>query len=470
MHRNDIDGLRTVAVLPVVASHFVILPYLFGGGFVGVDVFFVISGYLITGTLFSEVNNGTYSIVDFYNRRIRRIFPALFVVYGFCIAVAFLLSFPSEAKTIGKSILSSIFFVSNVRFYGQSGYFDRSSETNPLLHTWSLSVEEQFYVIFPLIIYLMRNFSHRARIAWLGVATLVSLLYSIWMVSTDTAAAFYLVPSRAWELLLGSLLAINAVPVLAQRWQAELTGAIGIGLIAMSVYFVSSTTLFPGLAALAPCVGTAAVIHSGAATRTMVGRVLAFLPIRFCGLISYSIYLWHWPLIVFYRLFYNYQPSRFEKGALLVVCALAATISWRFIEKPFRQKPYRFDAYGTLMAGGMIMALTATTSVMLPSLIEHAFDYPSRAMEVLSHAKIDESHMRAEKCFIIATDFQNIVRNNCITLKQNSPNYLILGDSHAAHLWSGLQATYPTINFLQATGAGCTPVLGVEVESLLAPS
>src|ERR1700733_8890938 len=123
MHRNDIDGLRTVAVLPVVASHFVILPNLFGGGFVGVDVFFVISGYLITSTLFSEVSDGTYSIAEFYNRRIRRIFPALFVVYAFCIAVAFLLSFPSEAKTIGRSILSSIFFVSNYRFYGQSGYF-----------------------------------------------------------------------------------------------------------------------------------------------------------------------------------------------------------------------------------------------------------------------------------------------------------------------------------------------------------
>src|SRR6201996_1416967 len=172
MHRNDIDGLRTVAVLPVVASHFVILPGLFGGGFVGVDIFFVISGYLITGTLYAEVSDGTYSIVDFYKRRIRRIFPALFVVYAFCIAVAFFFSFPSEAKTIGRSILSSVFFVSNYLFYTQSGYFDRSSETNPLLHTWSLSVEEQFYVVFPLIIYLMRNFHHRARVTWLGAAAL----------------------------------------------------------------------------------------------------------------------------------------------------------------------------------------------------------------------------------------------------------------------------------------------------------
>src|SRR5271156_1191949 len=171
MHRDDIDGLRTLAVLPVIAFHFVILPKLFGGGLVAVNFFFVISGYLITRTIFQDVTNKTYSIVDFYNRRIRRIFPALFTVFAFCIIVAFFSSFPSEATKISESILSSICFVSNYLFYSQSGYFDRNSETNPLLHMWSLSVEEQFYVIFPIIIYLIRDFSNKARILLLCAAT-----------------------------------------------------------------------------------------------------------------------------------------------------------------------------------------------------------------------------------------------------------------------------------------------------------
>ncbi|HWO30298.1 MAG TPA: acyltransferase family protein, partial [Candidatus Acidoferrum sp.] len=464
MHRDDIDGLRTLAVLPVIAFHFVILPKLFGGGFVGVDIFFVISGYLITRTIFQDVTNKTYSIVDFYNRRIRRIFPALFTVFAFCIIVAFFSSFPSEAAKIRESILSSICFVSNYLFYSQSGYFDRNSETNPLLHMWSLSVEEQFYVIFPIIIYLIRDFSNKARILLLCAATLASLLYSIWMVFIDPAAAFFLVQFRAWELLIGSLLAINAIPNLVRQWQAELVGAGGIALIVISVVLISANTPFPGLAALAPCVGAAAVIHAGAATKTLAGRILAFFPIRFVGLISYSLYLWHWPLIVFYRLFVN-QPSRLEKGALLVICTIAATVSWKFIEKPFREKPYKLKAFGTLAAGGAVMIFTAVTSVALPSLIGSVFNYPSRTIEVLSYAKIDESHMRAGTCFLLSSNDKNyniktIVNNNCLAIRPKDPNYLIIGDSHAAHLWSGLQTSYPAVNFLQATVAGCTPILG----------
>lgn len=466
MHRDDIDGLRTLAVLPVIAFHFVILPKLCAGGFVGVDIFFVISGYLITRTIFHDINNKTYSIVDFYNRRIRRIFPALFTIFIFCIIVTFFTNFPSEATKIGRSILSSIFFVSNYLFYSQSGYFDRNSETNPLLHMWSLSVEEQFYVVFPMVIYFIRDFSNKTRIRLLCAVATASLLSSIWMVFTDTAAAFFLVQYRAWELLIGSLLAVNAVPKLARQWQAELVGIGGIALIVTSVFLISKDTPFPGLAALAPCVGAAAIIHSGAATRTLTSRVLGFFPIRFIGLISYSLYLWHWPLIVFYRLLFVSEPSRSEKGALLVICILAATISWRFIEKPFRGKPYKLKAYGTLVAGGAVMIVTAATSFALPSLIEGFFRYPSRAMEVLSYAKIDESHMRVGTCFFMSSDITKIINNNCLEIKPKVPNFLIIGDSHAAHLWSGLQTSYPAVNFLQATVAGCTPILGEKSRSV----
>jgi peptidoglycan/LPS O-acetylase OafA/YrhL len=458
MHRNDIDGLRAVAVLPVVAFHFLILPTLVTGGFVGVDIFFVISGYLITRTIFDDINSNTYSIVGFYNRRIRRIFPALFAIFIFCMIATFFSSLPPEATKTGQAILSSIFFVSNYLFYSQSGYFDRNLETNPLLHTWSLSVEEQFYVIFPVVIYLLRTFSDRTRIRLLYAIALASLLSSAWMVFTDSAAAFFLVQFRAWELLIGSLLAVDAIPKLVRQWQAELVGIGGIALIVGSVFLISKETPFPGLAALAPCVGAAAVIHSGAANKTLTSRVLAFFPFRFIGLISYSVYLWHWPLIVFYRLIFANDPSRIEKGALVVACILVATVSWRFIEQPFREKPYKLKPYGTLVAGGAVMVLTGAATLALPSLIESVFKYPSRAMEVLSYAKIDESHMRVGTCF--SSDITKIISTNCLQIKPTIPNVLILGDSHAAHLWPGLQTSYPAVNFLQATMAGCVPILG----------
>jgi peptidoglycan/LPS O-acetylase OafA/YrhL len=463
MHRDDIDGLRTFAVLPVIAFHFVILGKLFGGGFVGVDIFFVISGYLITQTIYRDIHSGTYTIVNFYNRRIRRIFPALFVVFVFCIVVTFFSSFPPEATRISQSIISSIFFVSNYLFYSQSGYFDRNSETSPLLHMWSLSVEEQFYVVFPIIIFLMRDFSNKALVRLLCAIALASLLYSIWMVFTDSPAAFYLVQFRAWELLIGSLLAVNAIPKLVRQWQAELVGVSGIALIVISVFLISGKTPFPGLAALAPCVGAAAVIHSGEATKTLTSRILAFFPIRFIGLISYSLYLWHWPLIVFYRLLFVNEPSRTQKGALLVICTLVATLSWFFIEKPFREKPYKLKANGTLLAGGAVMIFTSATTLALSPLIEDVFRYPSRAMEVLSYDKKDESHMRVGTC--LSNDVMNIINNNCLEIKPKLLNFLILGDSHAAQLWSGLKTSYPTVNFLQATVYGCPPIIGEKSRS-----
>ena len=459
MHRDDIDGLRTLAVLPVIAFHFIIWPKLSGGGFVGVDIFFVISGYLITHTICRDLDNGTYTIVEFYNRRIRRIFPALFMIFVFCIIITFFLTFPSEANNISRSIISSIFFVSNFVFYAQSGYFDRDSETNPLLHMWSLSVEEQFYIVFPLLIYLMRAVKSRATIPVLCALAVGSLLLSIWEVYTDSAAAFFLVQFRAWELLIGSLLAMNVVPKLVRQWQAEALGLCGIATIVASVVLISKNAAFPGLAALPPCLGAAAVIHSSAATKTLTGRMLAFFPIRFIGLISYSLYLWHWPIFVFYRLFVG-EPSRIEKGALVVLCFLAATISWRLIERPFREKPYKLKAYGTVLAGGIVMASTAAAAFALGTVMESVYTYPRRATEVLSYAKIDEGHLRPGTCFVLSSANGLDYRNGCLDIKPYRSTFLIVGDSHAAQLWLGLQTSYPAINFLQATAAGCVPVVG----------
>lgn len=461
MYRPDIDGLRAFAVLPVVLFHFKIFPDYVGGGFAGVDIFFVISGYLITGIIFSGINDRTYSLIGFYDRRIRRIFPALISLYLLCIAAAFFLNFPSEAAMIGRSIIASTFFVSNIFFYSRSGYFDRDSETNPLLHTWSLSVEEQFYVLFPLLIFAIQKLSHRAKISTILTIAIASFVYSAYMVHENSSAAFYLVQFRAWELAIGSLLAIGAVPKIPRRWIAEVIGALGLAAVCLTFVYLSKTLPFPGIAALPPCLGTAAIIYSGASNLTFVGRLLSLRPLQFIGLISYSLYLIHWPAIVFFRLFH--EPNRIEKSSLVVACVILATISWRYVEKPFRAKPHRLTPKSTLLAGGAAMSAVTIAALLLSPGMDFFWKYPARALDVMAYARIDESHMRAGTCFITAgysDHFEKYSKDTCLSIRKDRPNLLLIGDSHAAHLWSGLQTTYPAVNFLQATAAGCRPVYG----------
>jgi peptidoglycan/LPS O-acetylase OafA/YrhL len=460
-YRPDIDGLRAFAVLPVVFFHFKIFADHVTGGFVGVDIFFVISGYLITRIVFSDVSRGTYSILQFYDRRIRRIFPALISLYLACIALAFFLYFPSEALTFKNSVIASTFFVSNIFFYSRSGYFDRDSETNPLLHTWSLSVEEQFYVLFPLVVFAIRAFDHRTRVLVITAIALASFASAIYEVHANQSAAFYLVQFRAWELGVGALLAIGALPAISQRWIAEVIAVAGLVLVCGSFVLISPTLPFPGLAALAPCLGAAALLYSGEANQTLVGRFLSLPPLQFCGLISYSLYLVHWPAIVFFRLIH--EPSRLEKSTLVVACIVLATLSLRFIEKPFRGKSYRLLPRTTLIAGGAAMIGVTILALSLGPAMNVVFDYPARAVDVMKYAKIDESHLRTGTCFITSgysDDFESHSEQACLTPRSDRPNYLVIGDSHAAHLWSGLTASYPSVNFLQATASGCRPVLG----------
>ena len=461
MYRADIDGLRALAVISVVLFHFKLFPNYVRAGFIGVDVFFVISGYLITGIIQKGIDDGSYSVVNFYNRRVRRIFPALFTVFAFCIVAGFFLYFPSEAQTLGSSIVASAFFASNIFFYLRSGYFERDSETNPLLHTWSLSVEEQFYVVFPLIIFLIRNHSRRTKIITLLILGLTSFLSSIYVIGSDPSAAFYLMHFRGWELLLGSLLAIGAFPNIPRRWIAEAGALAGLILLCAGFYFITKASLFPGWPALAPCLGTVLIIWTGAEHPTLVRRLLALRPVQFVGLISYSLYLWHWPIIVFFRL--SHEPDRAEKLVLVAVSALVAAGSWKFVERPFREAPH-LNSRQTLLAGGGSMMVAALAAFLMTYAIEGFWNYPPRATDVIAYAKIDERHMRVGDCFLIASPRFGLgdYKQRCLSLRQDRPNYLVIGDSHAAHLWSGLQSTFPNINFLQATASGCKPTDGAN--------
>jgi hypothetical protein len=344
-----------------------------------------------------------------------------------------------------------------VFFYKSYDYFDQRLEANPLLHTWSLSVEEQFYLVFPILVFALRRCSNATRVKVLLIIVFASLTYSEWTAFVEPEAAFYLVRSRAWELLIGALLAIGVIPTLRRQWHGELVAFLGLALIIVSVEWMKESTPFPGLAALAPCLGAAAIIHSGATMSTFTGRFLAIPPLRFIGLISYSLYLWHWPIIVFYR--FLREPTNKEKLFLVVVCIILAAISWRFIEQPFRKKA-RLSAYRTVVVGGASM-ITAAAIVFIVSIASIAFwNIPRRAEQVLAYTNYDgASLVRRGACFI-SKDYDVYDKDDCLALRPDQKNFLLIGDSHAAHLWPGLQAAYPNVNFLQATASGCKPHIG----------
>ena len=328
-YRADIDGLRAVAVLSVMAFHYgVALP----GGFTGVDVFFVISGFLITQQLAAEIAAGSFSILGFYDRRVRRIVPALLVMLTVTLFAGKLLLMPGDYKALGMSAATSAFGISNFFFLNHTGYFDRSADLMPLLHTWSLAVEEQFYVVWPPLLLLMA--AGRRRIdtaAIIGAIVIVGFGASLVWLDVDPKAAFFMAAPRAWELAIGALLVF--LPPLPRR----LAGASVVGLLLVIVGFSQiRASSFPGFAALLPCIGAALVVWPKQQPAG-VDRWLGFLsPI---GLISYSLYLWHWPIWVLFRIYNNGgEPRVREAVALAAASMIIAFLSWRFVERPFRKR------------------------------------------------------------------------------------------------------------------------------------
>ena len=285
-YRPDIDGLRAVAVISVFAFHVGLSRA--SGGFVGVDVFFVISGYLISSIVFSEIAASRFSLVGFYERRIRRIFPALFGMLFVCSVLALLYLLPEELINYSKSLLAATLSASNLYFWNHSGYFD-SPTSQPLLHTWSLAVEEQFYISFPIFLVLVRKFFPSRLRASVVTLFLASLLASAIIVSRSEETAFYMPYTRTWELLLGTIISLRVFPRLQSAWLRNFATLSGIGMITYSVMSYTQQTLFPGLSALLPCAGSALIIWAGEGGPSLVSAVLSWRPIVFVGLISYSL-------------------------------------------------------------------------------------------------------------------------------------------------------------------------------------
>ncbi|HEY3146818.1 MAG TPA: acyltransferase family protein [Dongiaceae bacterium] len=462
-YRPDIDGLRAVAVLPVVFYH--VQLGLTPGGFVGVDVFFVISGYLITSLISAEMSAGAYSVTKFYVRRARRIFPALFFMCAVVALFVALFCLPSDARRFSSSLAAATLFTSNFYFFFTSDYFAPGADTQPLLHTWSLAVEEQFYIFFPLILWLVRRYFAQREKAIMIALALISLAISAWLVRVDRTAAFYLLHSRAWELLLGALLAIGAVPAIRSRALATMLGLAGLALIAGSVLFFKTQMPFPGLAALAPCVGAALVIYAGKDGSLPASRLLSLAPVRFIGLVSYSLYLWHWPIDVLSRYFafwYGWDPDlRLHKAAVVALSLVCAILSWHFVEKPFRQRPYRFGSAATLSTSAAVMAALIVVAVAVYPLSQRFWSMPEEAQRVLATLDYRPDNNSLRTCFLgpKTNDFRYFDQAGCLALSDTKKNWLLIGDSQAADLWAGLSGAYPDINLMQGTSSGCKPLL-----------
>ncbi|MEO8451187.1 MAG: acyltransferase family protein [Gemmatimonadota bacterium] len=447
-HRPDIDGLRAIAVVPVVLFHARVGP--FSGGFVGVDVFFVISGYLITTLLLADIRSGRFSLASFYERRARRILPALFGVLLGSSVVVHALFLPDDAKAHGASLLATLLFSSNILFARQTGYFDQPAEAKPLLHTWSLSVEEQFYIVYPLFLFLVGRYLRGRYAAAIGAAFLLSLAWSLWAVTASPATTFFLAPGRVWELLAGALLALGIIPPVRGFVLPNLLGIVGLAAIGYGVLAFSAATPFPGPNALIPVLGTVLVLHGGAARDSLVSRVLSIGPLVFVGLISYSLYLWHWVLIVFIRYYLIRPLTSVEIGMTIAASCGVAMLSWRFVERPFRgaagwgSRKRLVIAAATMAVGLGFYASAALATGGFPN------RFPGDALRLLGSK--DDVWARRSEC----------IDKTCrIGAPGAAESFMLWGDSHAAALAPAVErvAIAKQMAGLVATSNACAPLL-----------
>ena len=463
VYRADIDGLRALAVVPVVLYHTGLTA--FHGGYIGVDIFFVISGYLITSILYRDIRLSRYSIKGFYERRIRRIFPALFAMLAVSTIAAIALLLPIDLIAFGHSVAWTIFFAPNVEFFRHSSYFAPLAITQPLLHTWSLGVEEQFYVGFPLLLYVLRRRSLRTIVIVIAALAVISLGLSIWRTSVNPDEAFYLPHTRAWELLLGSLVALAGPTRRPTPLVGEIIAFLGLALIGFSLVFYNTSTPYPGVAALAPCLGAAMLIYAGGDDRgPLANRLLALKPLTWIGLISYSLYLWHWPIFVFAHYYLVHRLSMGEQVGLVVLSVLMATASFLWVESPFRlrsgePRPRRriFGAAAGLSAGAAAFGLV----------LIHTGGLPGRFDASILRLAGKPDYGRGFKHCLWGPTTQVATRPPCEVGPAGPPTFVVWGDSHAP----GLQAAFTDVavrehrsGVLFGYGA-CPPLMGMWLSS-----
>jgi len=426
-YRPDIDGLRAIAVLSVVFCHAHVRLH---GGYVGVDVFFVISGYLITGLILKDIENDTFSFQHFWTRRIRRIVPALLAVIIVALGAGWFLLLPDAYAALGKSVVGVALLISNIQFWQDSDYFSPEASTKPLLHTWSLAVEEQFYLLIPTCLYVLSRVRHpRLTFALVLMTTIASFVLSAYGVFGNADATFYLLPTRAWELLVGSIIAHspNRRTNELTTWR-QLTAAAGMFGIFVPCFVYDATTPFPGIAALPPVVGAALVIWSGSHVTEMpfANRLLACKPLVVIGLCSYSLYLWHWPLIAFsqYVSCSAFQFSRQSKLVLIATSVSLGLLSWRYIEQPFRER--------RLLSSRRDLLRCSTLGFVIVSIAGCLVSFDGLSFRLSSRGKLFLKTGVGNPYWKLDERNAEDIPNNLIRLgTSGSPKFLLWGDSHA---------------------------------------
>ena len=453
-YRPDIDGLRAVAVIAVILFHANLgLP----GGYVGVDVFFVISGFLITSLILQELSTGRFSLAGFWDRRIRRIFPASAVVISCTLAVGVALLLPTDLKELVKSAMAQMVLGANVFFWRNSGYFDGPAELKPLLHTWSLAVEEQFYLGFPLLLIACRRLSHRRMQLVLCALFVISFLLSVAGTYVRPIPTFYLLPTRAWELMCGALLATASSGRRISQRAAEPLSWLALASIFVTFWIYGKDTRFPGVNALLPCAATALFIWSNTSQRTSAGKLLSLKPVVFVGLISYSLYLWHWPVLVYVRYRMGGDLSLDVRIAAIFVSVILACLSWRYVEIPFRRRSGSADRRIVFTAA---MAVTGAL-LFFAAGVWQLGGLPQRfPQEVLRFTEESEFPSRFETRGLkqIESDDLPIVGD----ANSTKAPFLLWGDSHAPPVAAALESLAPKYKLLGFVAAcpDVTPVLG----------
>jgi len=457
-YRREIDGLRAVAVLPVILFHAGFS--IFSGGYVGVDVLFVISGYLITSILISELEQGTFSIARFYERRARRILPALFFVMLACLPFAYTWMLPSQLKEFAQALMAVVFFSSNILFWSESGYFAAAAELKPLLHTWSLAVEEQYYLIFPIFLLLVWRFG-RNKVFWsVVVIAAISLLLAEWGWRNAPAANFYLALTRAWELLAGSICAFLTVGRTLKS--NNVLSAIGLAAIVFAIFAFDETTPFPSVYALVPVVGTALIILFGR-QETWVAQLLSMRAFVGIGLISYSAYLWHQPLFAFARLRSKAELSYLLMGALAIAALLLAWATWRWVEQPFRKRknPLLARRRSVFAVSGFVGA--AFVTIGLAGYFGKGFEWRLNEMQRELYSTSISSPMRDRCHYGKNSNFD--AQSSCEYFGE-SADVAIYGNSHGVELAYGVAEELQKAqrSLLQFTISGCASGFRREIE------
>jgi peptidoglycan/LPS O-acetylase OafA/YrhL len=457
-HRPEIDGLRALAILPILLLHTGVTAL--QGGHVGVDIFFVISGYLITAIVTREIADGSFSLADFYRRRIVRILPALTVMLGAVLAVGCVVLFPTPLRDLGWSAAATAAFGSNVYFYATSDYFAQASDLKPLVHTWSLAVEEQFYLLYPLLLLALRRWERRARIAAMLGLAVTSFAIGAWLAATDLTAGFYLLPARIWELVIGGLVAMGAYPRLASAALRELLCWIGLAAILAGLVLIRPSWPFPVPFALAPAGGAALLLAYTPGTRA--AALLSVPPLRWIGFISYSLYLWHRPIIAFYLTGRSWIMTPRDTAVLLALSFGAATLSYLVVERPALR---RWRSGSGLLVHGMALtglAAFAATGLSIAANAVRIRELPPPVARIAGYLGFDRTapgraQYGTDTCFVLP--YGKPYDPACLAPAPGRANVLLVGDSHAAQLSQALRAAIGPAHLMQATAAGCRPLL-----------